>query len=75
MPRRRRGWIYRVGESSFYTKEAIPSLAKLIELELAVADKALNKAIDEGLEVPWQVKSYLRRGWWKMGQLSRMLND
>lgn len=64
-----------VGESSFYTKEAIPSLATLIYHELAIADKALNKAIDEGLEVPWQVKSYLRRGWWKSGKLMRLLND
>ena len=64
-----------MADTSFYTEQYAASLAKIIYYELAIADKALNKAIDEGLEVPWQVKSYLRRGWWKSGQLERLLND
>ena len=49
--------------------------AQIIYHELAIADKHLNRAIDEGLEVPWQVKSYLRRGWSKMDKLMRMIDD
>ncbi len=64
-----------MADTSFYSEEAAPSLAKIIYHELAIADKALNEAIDEGLEVPWQVKSYLRRGWWKSGELMRLLDD
>ena len=64
-----------VANTGFYTEKQAASLAKIIYHELAIADKALNKAIDEGLEVPWQVKSYLRRGWWKSGQLKQLLND
>ena len=64
-----------MADTSFYREEAAPSLAIIIYHELAIADKVLNKAIDEGLEVPWQVKSYLRRGWWQSGELMRLLND
>ncbi len=64
-----------MGESSFYSQEAIPSLAKIIEAEINIAYTALHKALDNGLEVPWQLKSYLGRSRWKMEQLSRLLDD